>query len=151
MSAPAFSARHKFAHWPNAEIPNVAAGVYAIWDGNKLIYCGMAGREFEKSVATGRTKVGLINRLGMHANGRLSGNQFCVYVANRFVVPALRPEQLPLFASGELNLDRLTRQYIHERLEYQFAFASSANLAFQIERDCRNGTAFGVKPVLNPL
>jgi len=111
----------------------------------------MAGREFDKSVTAGRVKVGLVNRLGMHANGRLSGNQFCVYVANRFVIPSLKPEQLPLFASGELNLDKLTKKYIHERLEYQFAVAQSAADAFRIERDCRNGTTLGMKPMLNPL
>lgn len=149
--SPEFSSRHRFEHWPNIGIPHVAAGVYAIWDQDKLIYCGMAGREFDKSVSAGRIKVGLVNRLGAHANGRLSGNQFCVYVANRFVIPSLQPEQLPLFASGALNLDKLTKKYIHNRLEYQFAIAESAADAFRIERDCRNGTTFGAKPVLNPL
>jgi hypothetical protein len=36
-----FSHRHRFADWPNAEVPAVAAGVYVVWDGDKLIYCGM--------------------------------------------------------------------------------------------------------------
>jgi len=148
---PEFSSRHRFEHWPNLDIPVAAAGVYAIWDLDRLIYCGMAGREFEKSVTAGKVKIGLVNRLGSHANGRLSGNQFCVYVANRFVIPSLQLAQLPLFASGELNLDRLTKKYIHERFEYQFAVAKTAADAFQIERDCRNGTTFGVKPMLNPL
>jgi hypothetical protein len=35
-----FSRRHKFSGWPNAEIPAVAGGVYAVWDGSTLIYCG---------------------------------------------------------------------------------------------------------------
>lgn len=147
----AFSSRHRFEHWPNIEIPSVAAGAYAIWDQDKLIYCGMAGREFDKSVTAGSVKIGLVTRLGAHANGRLSGNQFCVYVANRYVIPLLQPEQLALFASGELNLDKLTKKYIHERLEYQFAVAESAADAFRIERACRNGTTFGARPDLNPL
>jgi hypothetical protein len=52
-----FSRRHKFSDWPNAEAPAVAAGVYAVWDGETLIYCGhcgMSGREFVKAVQAAR-------------------------------------------------------------------------------------------------
>src|SRR5215470_1721610 len=101
-----FSRRHRFADWPNQEVPFVAAGVYVVWDGDTLIYCGMSGREFEKITAE-RAKFGLFTRLASHASGRLSGDQFCVYVANRLVIPSLKPEQLAKFATGELNLDRL--------------------------------------------
>ncbi|MES1264340.1 MAG: hypothetical protein ABUU24_01670 [Variovorax sp.] len=146
-----FSARHRFEDWPNTEVPAVAAGVYAVWDQDRLIYCGMSGREFEKAVSAARPKYGLVTRLASHASGRLSGDQFCVYVANRLVVPSLTLEQLPLFASGELNLDRLTKKYIHDRLEYQFAFAQTSKAAYEMERDCRNGSVFGAKPMLNPL
>ena len=121
-----FSPRHKFSTWPNPDLPPVAAGVYAVWDQQKLIYCGMSGREFEKAVAAAKPRFGLVTRLASHASGRLSGDQFCVYVANRLVVPSMTPEQLPKFASGELSLDKLTKAYIHERLEYQFAFAESS-------------------------
>src|SRR5262245_17210406 len=117
-----FSRRHKFSEWPNREVPAVAAGVYAVWDGEILIYCGMSGREFEKAVGSAKAKkLGLLTRLRSHVSGRLSGDQFCVYVANRLVIPSLKPEQLARFASGEITLDTLTRQYINDRLEYQFA------------------------------
>jgi len=143
-----FSPRHRFSDWPNADVPAVAAGVYAIWDGITLIYCGMSGRELEKAAAKGR--YGLVTRLQSHASGRLSGDQFCVYVANRLVIPSLKPEQLTLFASGELNLDRLTKAYIHDRFEYQFAVVASSNEAFRLEKECREGLVFGEKPMLNP-
>ena len=146
-----FSSRHKFADWPNSEVPAVAVGVYAVWDRDVLVYCGMSGREFEKAVAAAKPKYGLVTRLASHASGRLSGNQFCVYVANRLVVPSIRPEQKAKFASGELTLDKLTREYIHERFEYQFAFVESSAQAYELERACRNGSTFGVKPLLNPL
>jgi hypothetical protein len=146
-----FSPRHKFSTWPNTDLPPVAAGVYAVWDQQNLIYCGMSGREFEKAVAAAKPRFGLVTRLASHASGRLSGDQFCVYVANRLVVPSITPDQLPKFASGELNLDKLTKAYIHERLEYQFAFTESSAQAYQLERACRNGSKFGVKPLLNPL
>jgi hypothetical protein len=33
-----FSSRAFFRDWPNESVPAVAAGVYAVWDGSKLIY-----------------------------------------------------------------------------------------------------------------
>jgi hypothetical protein len=139
-----FSRRHKFLDWPNSEIPAVAAGVYAIWDGDVLVYCGMSGREVEKASASPRSRFGLITRLASHASGRLSGDQFCVYVANRLVIPPLKPEQLSKFATGELNLDTLTKAYINQRFEYQFAFVESSAEAYALEKRCREGITFGV-------
>jgi hypothetical protein len=37
-------ARHRFSDWPNQAVPKVAAGVYTIWDHDRFIYVGMAGR-----------------------------------------------------------------------------------------------------------
>ena len=143
-----FSRRYRFSDWPNGDIPAVAAGVYAIWDEQALIYCGMSGREIEK--IADRSRYGLITRLESHASGRLSGDQFCVYVANRLVIPSLTADHLPRFASGEMSLDRLTKAHIHERLEYQYAIVSSSSEAYSLERRCREGAVFGVKPALNP-
>jgi hypothetical protein len=143
-----FSPRRRFSDWPNGDIPAVAAGVYAIWESETLIYCGMSGREVEKAGDKGR--YGLVTRLQSHASGRLSGDQFCVYVANRLVIPSLKPEQLTLFATGELSLDRLTKAYIHERFEYVYAVVGSSSEAFALEKKCREGEVFGVKPLLNP-
>ena len=35
---------HAFADWPVQAVPDVAAGVYAIWNRAQLIYVGMSGR-----------------------------------------------------------------------------------------------------------
>ncbi len=145
----AFSDRHSFSAWPNAEVPAVAAGVYVIWSGVQLVYCGMSGRELDQNKH--KSKYGLVTRLASHASGRLSGDQFCVYVANRLVVPSLTSAQLPLFASGELRLDTLTKQFIHNHFDYQFAVCKSSNEAYELERQCRSGNEFMMKPLLNPL
>jgi hypothetical protein len=145
---PTFSPRHRFSEWPNVDVPAVAAGVYAIWEAETLIYCGMSGRELEK--AGDKARYGLVTRLHSHACGRLSGDQFCVYVANRLVIPSLKPAQLAEFGTGAINLDRLTKAYIHERLEYQYAVVESSSDAYSLERQCREGAVFGVKPLLNP-
>jgi len=147
-----FSKRYRFSEWPNTEIPLITAGLYVIWDEKQLIYCGMSGREIEKyKYSNSKKKYELINRLNSHASGRLSGDQFCVYVANRIVIPSLEPELLEQFRDGTMNLDRLTKRYVHDRLEYQYALVESSAEAFAAENLCRNGTVFGVKPYLNPL
>ena len=146
-----FSIRHRFSEWPNLEVPAVAAGVYAIWEQETLVYCGMSGRFIVKSVVPSKAKFGLVTRLESHARGRLSGDQFCVYVTNRLVIPTLVPEQLDRFRSGELTLDALTKRYIRERLEYQFAVVDSGADACALELQCRLGVTFGVQPLLNPL
>jgi hypothetical protein len=147
---PTFSIRYKFSDWPNPAVPEVAAGVYAIWEKETLIYCGMSGRSFKKGMVHSKRRFGLVMRLGSHATGRLSGDQFCVYVANRLVIPSITPEQLGKFRSGELRLDSLTKRYIHERFEYQFTVLETGFDAFALEEQCRCGETFGIKPLLNP-
>ena len=84
-----FSERYWFRDWPNPTVPAVVAGVYVVWQGDQLIYAGMSGRQIEKKL--GKKKYGLVTRLDSHAKGRLSGDQFNVYVANRLVIPGLEP------------------------------------------------------------
>ncbi len=152
MELKQFSKKYSFKDWPNLDIPLVTAGVYVIWDAKELIYCGMSGREIEKHTYTNsKKKYGLINRLNSHASGRLSGDQFCVYVANRIIIPSLDSAILKQFKDATMNLDKLTKKYVHERLEYQYALVESSSEAFAAEKLCRDGTVFGVKPYLNPL
>lgn len=109
----------------------------------------MSGRSIDSYKGTRRH--GLWTRLNAHTSGRLSGDQFCVYIANRYVIPALTPEQLPLFATGELRLDALTKGYIREHLSYSFVLVESSAEAHQLERDSRRGSGLPAKPTLNPL
>jgi hypothetical protein len=146
-----FDVLHRFADWPNREIPQVAAGVYAIWrDSGEFIYVGMSGKGIE-TVDPSRNRFGLYTRLNSHASGRLSGDQFCVYVANRLVIPELTEDQRSRFASGELNLDGLTRAYVREHFHYSYALVGTAAEAFTLERDAQRGLVFEGKPLLNPL
>ena len=61
------------------------------------------------------------------------------YVANRFVVPEIDAAQQAQFAAGTLRLDTLTRQYIHEHLEYQYLVLERSAEAYALERLCRCG------------
>lgn len=114
MNSDQFTPRFPFADWPNPGVPAVAAGVYAIWKDSVLIYCGMSGRAIDTKAKASPKKYGLITRLNSHASVRLSGDQFCVYVAKRFVIPSLKTEELSLFESGGLTLDARSKTFIHE-------------------------------------
>jgi hypothetical protein len=87
---------HAFATWPNAAVPRIAIGCYSIWRDEQLVYVGVAGRALDPAkVATLRQKKGrprgLYDRLKSHASGRRSGDQFCVYVCDRLVLPRVGP------------------------------------------------------------
>ena len=144
-----FSARSWFREWPNPNVPAVAAGVYVVWSGEQLIYAGMSGRGIEKQQH--KKKYGLVTRLESHAKGRLSGDQFNVYVANRFVVPSLTAEQQSQMSTGLLTLDVLTRQYIHIFSINTCSIVDQSKEAFAIERLCQAGYIFNQKPYLNPI
>jgi hypothetical protein len=58
---PDFTRRHKFSGWPNPEVPAIAAGVYAAWEGETLIYCGMSGREYEMAITSSKANIGSLH------------------------------------------------------------------------------------------
>ena len=146
---------HRFANWPNDAVPAVAAGAYTVWEGERLVYAGMAGRSLtEEAILEHRndpTRVtGLRSRLASHASGRRSGDQFCVYVADRFVLPRLDPEEIQGIAEGATSLDKLVREYIHDRFGYRFVEAANGAEARELERAARQGQLNAGKPLLNP-
>jgi hypothetical protein len=149
-SGPSF----RFSDWPNESVPKIAAGVYTIWDSRRLTYVGMAGRGLAADDLDAPDEPvkarGLWTRLNSHASGRRSGDQFCVYVCDRFVVPHLSVQQQAQIAEGELALDALTRTLIHDRYEYRFVTTPDGAAALVLEREVRHGALRAGKPFLNP-
>jgi hypothetical protein len=146
---------HRFSDWPNAEVPLAAAGVYSIWNQEgTFVYVGMSGRGFtaeslaERQLAKKAT--GLGTRLSSHASGRRSGDQFCVYVCDRLVLPTLEPAQILAISKGELSLDRVTREYIHRELTYRYVVVTDGAAAFAIEDLAARHGLNGLRPFLNP-
>ena len=110
-----------FKDWPNSKVPTFGAGVYTIWhkDG-RFIYVSMSGRGITADTIHRNTSHGIYTRLKSHASGRRSGDQFCVYVADRLVLPTLSQEDIAAIASGRHQMDAFVRTYIHENLSYRF-------------------------------
>jgi hypothetical protein len=151
-SGPLFS----FADWPSDLVPRRVAGVYTIWRGDQFIYVGMSGRGAQRedfvadSERPGQSK-GLWTRLNSHASGRRSGDQFNVYICDRFIVPDLTRDQQRQIGQGELLLDQMTRSYIREHLNYRFAIYADGAEALAVEHAVRGGDLLAGRPYLNPL
>jgi hypothetical protein len=134
----------------------VAAGVYTIWRGPRLVYVGMSGRSLtgetilEQRSAGARGK-GLFSRLNSHACGRRSGDQFCIYIADRLVLTGLSPQQIAEIGSGALALDALVRAFIREHLTYRFLEVADGGVARAIEIQIRRGCLPSGPPLLNPV
>jgi hypothetical protein len=148
--------RYVFSEWPNPEVPTRSAGVYTIWRNDEFLYVGMSGRgaQAEDFVAIpgadGKPK-GLWTRLNSHASGRRSGDQFNIYICDRFIVPHLTAQEQELIGAGRLSLDQMTKTFIQDNLGYRFAVCRDGTKALELEQSVRRGGLPPGKPYLNPL
>jgi hypothetical protein len=153
-------ALHRFADWPIRTMPIVAAGVYTIWDAERFLYVGIGGHGKTEEVLDKERRdrpvwkvsalFGLADRLNSHASGRRSGDQFCIYVCDRLVLPVLTPAQIREVGSGKLSLDDETKTYIKSHLTFRFIEAASGKKASAIEREIQAGALEVGRPFLNP-
>jgi len=148
----------RFADWPNDQVPRRAAGVYTVWRQDEFIYVGMSGRgaQREDFVAhpgqPGREQAKWMwTRLDSHASGRRSGDQFNIYICDRFIVPVLTPGQQRDIGQGILLLDQMTKNFIRKHLSYRFLVYPSGKEALTAEREVRAGSLPAGRPYLNPL
>lgn len=147
---------YRFADWPNPKIRMVEPGVYTIWEGDQFIYVGYAGQKLTAKYvatvdqATVKKAKGLRDRLDHHASGARSGDQFCVYVCDRYVLAALTDEDRAAIQNGDLRLlNALTRKHIRDRYTYRFVPTPDGPTARKLELEVQRG-ALGTKPLLNP-
>jgi hypothetical protein len=138
-----------FRDFDRTGVPS-GAGVYTIWDRDeRLVYVGMSGRGLRLGDPIPNRPHGLVTRLTSHARGRRSGDQFCVYVADRFVLPRLSAEHIEKIGSGELSLDDLVKAHIHLHFSLRFASTATAKDAFAVERAIQRGSWPPGRPLLN--
>lgn len=94
-------------------IPNKGSLIYTVWDkDDNFLYVGIAGLQRDL------TKRSPLSRMISHASGVRSGDQFCVYIHDFYVVPKL--VETGVYEPSKGLLDRLTKAYIHENLFYRF-------------------------------
>jgi hypothetical protein len=140
---------HHFRDWPAAHLTLGPSGVYTIWRGPAFLYVGMSYAHRDDT--DNPTAKGVFGRLASHASGRRSGDQFCVYVCDRFVVPQLNPDELAALANGGRFLDARTRQFIHDQLSYRVVVTASGSDARALEaRIRREGLPRNGRPLVNP-
>ena len=112
---------HAFADWPNREIPKGKPGVYLVYQGSKWIYVGMANKN-------------LLGRLTQHVRGRRSGDQFCVYLGDRLVMPKLDIDQMKGVFSGEVSLDDEIKKFVRSQLSYRYLLVADDPTARALEK-----------------
>lgn len=95
------------------------------------------------------TGKGLHGRLKSHFQGRRSGDQFCVYVSDRYVLPQLTPAERNAIASGELSMDHKIRAFVRERFSFRYVEVDDYPTAMRIENAVK-AAALGDAPHLNP-
>ena len=128
-------------------MPKTGSLVYTVWDRiGALVYVGMAGR----SGAVSSKGKGPYGRLESHASGRRSGDQFCIYVCDRFVLPRVH-NQIAEIAAGTLSLDALTRDFIRTELSFRFAPVAGPAEAYALERRLQRGEWPAGSPTFNAI
>src|SRR6516225_9148595 len=147
----AHGAAYSFKDWPNLAVPTFGAGVYTIWhkDG-RFIYVGMSGRGITAETTRRNTPLGIYTRLQSHASGRRSGDQFCVYVADRLVLPALSQDDITAIASGRHHMDAFVQRYIHDNPSYRFVLMPDGSAGYAVEKTIKQGEWEHGCPLLNP-
>ena len=96
------------------------------------------------------TPHGLCTRLASHAAGRRSGDQFCVYVADRLVLPTLSRDDIAAISSGEHQMDAFVRRFVHANLRYRYLMLPDGATAYRCESAIENGEWEQGRPLLNP-
>ena len=110
----------------------------------------MSGRGITAETNRRNTPQGIYTRLQSHASGRRSGDQFCVYVSDRLVLPTLSHESIDAIASGRHQMDAFVRRYIHDNLGCRFVMLPDGAAAYAVEAAIKGGGWEYGRPLLNP-
>ena len=133
-----------FAEDPRKYISNNGSIIYSVWDKeDKFIYIGISG--LQKSLK----KRSPLSRMVSHCSGMRSGDQFCVYIHDFYVIPKLI--QQGEYTASKGFLDKLTKEYIHNNLSYRFVSFNSDDsdeIVRKLENKIKIG-ALGFIPILN--
>jgi hypothetical protein len=139
---------YRFSDWPATHFQAGPSGVYTVWNNAMFLYVGMAWAHRDDSNPRAS---GVFGRLRSHASGRRSGDQFCIYICDRFVIPDLSADDLAALRHGERLLDERTKAFIHDHLTYRVVITNDGAAARELEaRVRRSGLERAGRPQINP-
>lgn len=138
---------HPFTTSKINHIPEYGSILYTIFlDREEFIYVGIGGLS-GKSVNERNPR----SRIIQHSQGRRSGDQFCIYIQDFYVIPSLIGKP---YEPKKGYLDTLTKEFIQSRLTYRYLVVQSDNsdkVVRRLERELQiNQHGYGV-PTLNGI
>ena len=122
-------------------IPKYGSIIYTVWDSKQnFVYVGIGG--------VGSTK-NPRSRIAQHRNGGRSGDQFCVYIQDFFILPELLKKEHYKPEKG--LLDHQTKTYIQRNLGYRFVIIEkiARKDLIAIEEQIKRGVFGFPAPLLN--
>ena len=135
-----------FADDNKKHVPSYGSIVYTVWDlKNNFIYVGIGGTQ-KKPVANRNPR----SRIKEHSSGRRSGDQFCIYVHDFFVLPNIL--KTGTYQPKKGYLDKLTKEYLHKNLRYRvkvFQTDDSIKIVRSLESKIKRGVFGFPAPLLN--
>ncbi len=129
------------------DIPSWGSIIYTVFlDQSDYIYVGIGG--LSGKTAKERNPR---SRILQHSQGRRSGDQFCIYIQDFYVIPELIGKY---YTPQKGYLDQLTKEFIQSRLTYRYLVIQtedSDQVVRKLERELQNNLyGFGV-PLLNGI
>ena len=123
------------------DIPQYGSIIYTVFlDLKEFIYVGIGGLSGKKDPRS---------RIRQHTSGLRSGDQFCIYIQDFYVIPLLFSQP---YVPKKGYLDQLTKEFIQKRLTYRymvFQDEDSDKLVRKLEREIQSGCFQGIRPKLN--
>ena len=126
------------------DIPEFGSIIYTVFlDKTEFIYVGIGG-------LSGSTveKRNPRSRIKQHTQGTRSGDQFCIYIQDFYVLPSILNES---YKPKKGYLDQLTKEFIQSRLSYRFLVIQtedSDKVVRRLEREIQSGIFNKLKPTL---
>ena len=127
------------------EIPSWGSIIYTVFlDKTEYIYVGIGG--LSGSTVKDRNPR---SRIIQHSQGRRSGDQFCIYIQDFYVIPQLVGQH---YTPKKGFLDQLTKEFIQSRLTYRYLVVQTEDshaVVRKLERELQSDVhGFGL-PKLN--
>lgn len=128
-------------------IPEYGSILYTVFlDSKEFIYVGIGGLS-GKSVKERNPR----SRIIQHSQGRRSGDQFCIYIQDFYVIPSIINKT---YEPMKGYLDTLTKEFIQSRLTYRYLVVQtddSDKVVRRLERELQSNQHGHGVPKLNGI